>query len=161
ANLDGARLSGATIRKADLTSASMRNAKLEGADLTGTQMKDVDLSGADLSRCDLTGARLDRATVAGAKLDGAVLKGANLISVDLSTLPLGNADVSESVRVDDSPEAWNKLQDMIAKHARWVETGGASGARAEFVREDLSGLDLSGSRSSARCSARPSCAAPS
>jgi uncharacterized protein YjbI with pentapeptide repeats len=75
-----------------------------------------------------------------------VLKGANLIGVDLSTLALCNSDVSESVRVDDSPEAWNKLQDMIAAHARWVETGGAAGARAEFVRADLSGLDLSGSR---------------
>jgi uncharacterized protein YjbI with pentapeptide repeats len=35
---------------------------------------------------------------------------------------------------------------MIAKHVRWVDTGGAEGARAEFVRADLSGLDLSGSR---------------
>jgi uncharacterized protein YjbI with pentapeptide repeats len=61
-------------------------------------------------------------------------------------LAVCNADVSESVRVDDSPEAWNRLQDMIASHARWVDTGGASGARAEFVRADLSGLDLSGSK---------------
>jgi uncharacterized protein YjbI with pentapeptide repeats len=35
---------------------------------------------------------------------------------------------------------------MIASHARWVETGGATGARAEFTRADLSGLDLSGSK---------------
>jgi hypothetical protein len=35
---------------------------------------------------------------------------------------------------------------MITEHTKWVDTGGAQGARAEFTRADLSGLDLSGSR---------------
>jgi uncharacterized protein YjbI with pentapeptide repeats len=74
-----------------------------------------------------------------------VLKGANLIGVDLSSLALFNADASEIVRVDDSPEALNKLQEMITAHTAWVDTGGAKGARAEFTKADLSGLDLSGS----------------
>jgi uncharacterized protein YjbI with pentapeptide repeats len=51
--------------------------------------------------------------------------------------------MTESVRVDDSPEALQRLQTLIAEHARWVDSGGGEGARAQFVKSDLSGLDLS------------------
>jgi hypothetical protein len=73
ADLAGARLRGADLRRADLRNAcligaDLRNADLRGADLLGADLRDADVRGADLTGClfvsqsQLTAAKGDRST---------------------------------------------------------------------------------------------------
>ena len=70
ANLDGAHLEGAILRRCDFTGATLRGAHLDGADLTGAI---------------LTGTDLGQATIAGAILTDATFHGTKLAGIDLTT----------------------------------------------------------------------------
>jgi hypothetical protein len=54
---------------------SLQNANLEGAFLCGANLRKVNLSGANFTRADLRGADLDEANLAGANFLGADLRG--------------------------------------------------------------------------------------
>ena len=60
--LDGANLSGLSLRDTDFTDASLGGANLSGADLSGSILWDANLCGAVLS-----GAQLERTFLAGAR----------------------------------------------------------------------------------------------
>jgi len=85
ANLSGADLSGADLRRANLSGADLSGADLRRANLSGADLYGADLYGADLSGADLSGADLRRADLSGADLRRANLSGADL---DYSCLPL-------------------------------------------------------------------------
>ena len=94
ANLSGANLSEAALRRADLRGANLseanlseaflREANLRGADLSEANLREAnlreaDLREADLSGADLSGADLSEAYLRETNLRGADLSGANLI----------------------------------------------------------------------------------
>lgn len=58
ANLAGADLEGADLRRANLEGAKLYGANLEGADLYGANLKGADLEGVNLCMADLEGAEL-------------------------------------------------------------------------------------------------------
>ena len=104
ANLSGANLSGADLRRANLSGADLRCADLRGANLSCADLSGANLSGANLScaylsgadlRCaNLSGANLSCAYLSGADLSGADLRGANLRRADLRCANLSGADLS-------------------------------------------------------------------
>ena len=89
ADLRGADLSEAELRGAYLMGANLRRADLRGADLseaylTGANLRGADLRRADLRRANLTKADLRRANLSGAKLNRVDLRGTDLKETDLS-----------------------------------------------------------------------------
>ena len=80
AELRGAYLMGANLRRANLIGADLSEAYLGGADLRRADLSEADLSGANLS-----GAKLNRVDLRGTDLKEADLSGADL---DFSCLPL-------------------------------------------------------------------------
>ena len=83
ANLCGADLRRANLRRADLCEANLRRANLCGADLCEANLRRADLCGANLCGADLCGADLCRANLRGADLYEANLRRANLCGADL------------------------------------------------------------------------------
>jgi hypothetical protein len=81
ANLDGARLDGASLVGANLDGASLVGANLDGANLDGASLVGASLVGANLDGANLDGASLNRANLDGASLDGARLVGATGIVI--------------------------------------------------------------------------------
>jgi uncharacterized protein YjbI with pentapeptide repeats len=71
----------ANLRGANLEGADLRRANLEGADLEGANLRGADLEGADLRGANLRGAYLRGADLRGANLRGAYLYGAKNILV--------------------------------------------------------------------------------
>ena len=65
--------------RVDLRGADLRGAYLTGANLRRADLRDANLTGAYLSRADLTGANLRGAYLTGADLRDANLRGANKI----------------------------------------------------------------------------------
>ncbi len=107
ANLDGADLSGANLygadlRRANLDGADLSGANLDGADLSGAYLYGADLRRANLYGADLRRANLDGADLSGAKLSDAYLYGANLYGADLYSayLTCGLAIVQGPTRSD-------------------------------------------------------------
>jgi len=95
ADLHGADLCGADLKRADLSGADLRKANLCWANLRGAELTEVDLSevnlrGANLSDADLCRANLSGANLSGADLRRADLRGANLCgaNLDFSCFPL-------------------------------------------------------------------------
>jgi uncharacterized protein YjbI with pentapeptide repeats len=84
ANLSGAILSYADLRRSDFSGAIFSRADLSRSNLSGSILSGANLSGAILSRADFMGARLTGADLSGADLNGAYLIGANLIGANLS-----------------------------------------------------------------------------
>ena len=85
ADLGGAGLEEAKLRRADLTGANLREAALGRADLRAAVLRDARLQGVDLTHCEiahvhLSGARLDEARFEREQLGGA-------IGEDLAALP--------------------------------------------------------------------------
>ena len=80
----GINLRGADLSGADLRGAHLRRADLSGADLSGAHLRRADLRGADLRGAHLSGADLRWADLSGADLSGADLRGADLRWADLS-----------------------------------------------------------------------------
>ena len=145
ADLAGARLHHAVIKRTDMSAAVLRKADLSGANLTGSSLKDADLRGANLTGCDLSRTLMNRALVDGANLSGAVLRDANVYNVDFSNAAyLDILDLKETISVDDSAEAAAAIAEQIKAHEDWVESSGAKGTRADFMGRDLSAVDFSG-----------------
>lgn len=91
ADLRGAHLEGANLRRLDLRGARLDGAKLAGATLQHSDLRGASLEGADLSRAVLSGTRLERASLAGARLVGAHLEYAVLTRAVLTGADLRNA----------------------------------------------------------------------
>ena len=100
ADLSGADLSGAVLRRADLRRADLSGADLRRADLRRAVLSDADLSGADLRRAVLSDAVLSGAVLSGAVLSDAVLSGAVLSGADLRRAVLSGADLRRAVLSD-------------------------------------------------------------
>lgn len=89
ANLRRARLRGARFVDAKMQRARLRDADLVGADLSGANLRGANLVGADLSATKLHGTDLQGADLSGAKLRAADLKEASLVGATL-----GDADLT-------------------------------------------------------------------
>ncbi len=130
ANLRGAGLEGADLSWARLEGATLVGAGLEGANLRGARLEGVNLLEARLEGANLRGARLEGANLSWARLEGAILRGARLDEttsliaaslqaaaikeVDLSTVPISQAQVNETFG-DDSVT----LPDGLTRPAHW------------------------------------------
>ena len=121
AELDGANLTGAELRRADLSGtgfegANLSNAALWEVNLSGAVLQEANLSNAWLGAANLSGAKLDRANLSGAWLGGIfgdiknwwaieTIKGANILGIRLA--PEGfRAWALENGAVEMEPEAW-------------------------------------------------------
>ena len=98
ANLEGAWLNGANLRKARLQGAKLINTRLQSAHLDYAQLQGAKLNNAQLqsawfSNASLLGAELDRALMQLAWLDGAQLQGAYLPNANLQVANLFNAQL--------------------------------------------------------------------
>jgi uncharacterized protein YjbI with pentapeptide repeats len=97
-DLNGANLTGATLRYANLTGATLQYANLTNADLRYAYLtaflQYANLTGADLRVADLRGANLLYADLRGADLRGADLRGAVLSYADLRGANLSGANLS-------------------------------------------------------------------
>ena len=95
ANLSGANLNGANLRRANLN----------GANLSGANLAKANLSDANLSKVNLRMANLAGANLSGTDLNGANLSGANLSKTDLSEANLSGAQGIVSANFD--VRGWN------------------------------------------------------
>jgi uncharacterized protein YjbI with pentapeptide repeats len=127
ANLERSRLSGIVATKADFSDAILKDAKLVRANL-----KQANFNGANLAGADLSGANL-----AGADLRNTILVGAKTMSWNVNDTNMEGAltDKPSGTSVSDLP-----YEQMIADHARWIETGGAEGKPSVFDKADLRNL---------------------
>ena len=82
----------ADLSGADLRYANLRRANLSGADLSGADLRYANLSGANLSGADLSDADLRYANLSGADLRRADLSGADLSGADLRRADLSGAE---------------------------------------------------------------------
>lgn len=127
ANLERSRLSGIVATKADFSDAILKDAKLVRANLKQANFNGANLAGADLSGANLTGADLRNTVLVGAKTMSWNINDTNLEGA-LTDKPSG-------MSVSDLP-----YEQMIADHARWIETGGAEGKPSVFDKADLRNL---------------------
>ena len=102
ADLPGADLIGADLRRANLSDANLYRTNLTGADLTGANLSSANFFGADLSRVDLSGADLSGAYLTSANLSSADLTGANLRGADLEWSVLTGADLRRADLTHDN-----------------------------------------------------------
>ena len=130
AELAGADLEGAPLRKRDLRKVEMCEANLRGADLMGADLGFADLSGADLREADLSGADLREAD-----LSGADLREADLSRADLRGANLRNADLSRA----DLREADLRGTDLRSANINGTDLSGAYGVLSpiEFLKENF------------------------
>jgi uncharacterized protein YjbI with pentapeptide repeats len=99
ADLAGANLQEAKLRRANLRGCDLEGANLWKADLTDAHLEDSDLHKADLrlsvmERADLRGANLLKADLAFAFLVDADMRGAGLVRANLDDACLDGADLS-------------------------------------------------------------------
>lgn len=143
ANLSGANLSGAFIEAADLREANLSGANLSEADIHNTSLRGADLTRADLSRADLSGANfsgadLSRANLSGRDLRSAVLRGAILSKTELRGAILSGVDLTRTILKDaDLREA-----DLTAASLKDSNLEGANLGDALLTRADLTGANL-------------------
>ena len=86
----------ADLSGAILTRANLRRAYLEETDLSGADLSNADLTAAVLTYANLSEASLEEAHLAGAILEGADLRKAILVSADLSRARLIYANLKEA-----------------------------------------------------------------
>ena len=125
ANLSGADLTRASVERARFSGANLERAKLvrllayrtnfSGARLVGADLTKAELARANLASTDLSGANMEKAEFQRATLEGATLTGANLTGADLARTNLAKAKL-----------------------------GGARMAQARLFLTRLEGVDLSG-----------------
>lgn len=84
ANLDGAIMADADLRRAYLSFAKLAGVDLRGANLEDAILRAADLTEAMLINANLDGVKLLDATLQSANLHGATLRGANLAGADLN-----------------------------------------------------------------------------
>lgn len=97
ADLKGAWMAQASLRKTDFMNADLSGAILYEANLNGVYLWETDLSGANLSEANLSGATLyNGVKLSRANLSKANLNRAKLYGVDLRLAYLGEADLREA-----------------------------------------------------------------
>ena len=101
-NLQVADLSGAILARANLRGANLSMADLRGADLSGAILSMANLSEAILWRTNLSGANLSRVDLSRADLQVADLSGAILSMANLSEANLTNADLTNSIIINNT-----------------------------------------------------------
>lgn len=148
AYLARANLSGANIQNASFVGATLAGAKFCGCNLSNTNFEGADLSGANLSDTQLSGTVFADANLTGAKLDGAKLydadfKDANLTDARIEKIELAFGMLSGETDDVVLPLLQEKISRAVSSHEIWLKTAGASGKRAEFVSQKLSGIDFS------------------
>lgn len=84
AELRGAYLMGANLRRADLRGADLSEAYLGGANLRGADLSEADLRRANLTRADIRRADLSGANLSWAKLNRVDIRGTDIKETDLS-----------------------------------------------------------------------------
>ncbi len=94
--VDGAKLQGADLEKANLEGTRLYLANLQRARLIDANLQEAHLRGANLRDAHLANANLRRADMAGSDLGGADLRGANLQGVDLSNANLKGANLTDA-----------------------------------------------------------------
>lgn len=147
ANLSGVRLDGAVLASANL----------EGADLTGASLKDASLEDVQLSEANLTEANCEGATFAEGRLwnanfSRANLRKANLLRVDAGETNFEGADL-EDANLGKAYLQGANFRGARLRNARLTslrgeidDAGEFGGLSAKFLRADLMGADLQGSR---------------
>ncbi len=93
ANLSYSELQGARFHHSHLNGANLSFTRLEGADFTDADLNGAALQIADLQGTDFFNAELRAAKLASAKLNGAYLRGANLAAADLQSADLNGANL--------------------------------------------------------------------
>jgi uncharacterized protein YjbI with pentapeptide repeats len=144
ADLRGANLAGAHLRRADLRETNLAGAQVSGADLSrahlrGVNLREAVLSGAVLTDANLVGANLRDANVSGANLIGANLRGADLIGANLRGENLSSTvlDKANLTQADVRGAAF------VGADLRYALLGGANLRHALLIRADLRGVNLS------------------
>jgi uncharacterized protein YjbI with pentapeptide repeats len=122
-----ADLSGADLRGADLNEAELRRADLRGADLNEAELRRADLRGANLSGANLSRVYLSGANLGEADLSGANLRGAYLIGADLRDANLIGANLRE---------ANLKLANLIGADLHGADLSGAN-LRDAYLSETI------------------------
>ena len=120
ADLHGANLYGANLRRANLYRAYLDGANLYGANLRRANLRRANLYRADLRGADLDGADLYRADLYGANLHGADLDGADLYGASWGGLRIDGMPSGQAT-LTPTPQGW-KL-----KYGCWV--GDVAGLR--------------------------------
>jgi uncharacterized protein YjbI with pentapeptide repeats len=93
ANLEGANFERDELEGATLSEAKLQGASLEGANLQGSSLEGAQLHSARLSEAKLQGATLKDAKLLGANLRAAELQGAVFLSADMTASQLQSAFV--------------------------------------------------------------------
>ena len=128
--LEGVDLEGANLGGADLLRANLAEANLEGADLGGARLEEADMANATLRRTRLYEANLKGATLTCADLNGAFLSQAQISGADLSWADLGGAHLGEA--------------DLTAANLEDADLSGATLERAHLAGANLMGATLQG-----------------
>lgn len=128
--------------------------------LTEAKMERSILAGANFSGCDLTGADLNDADLTGAELTSAVLMGTDFCGANLDGAVFGNTVMDHAtltrtfipfalppdaiVRPSYSAMPVAEFLELVDRHERWVDSGGAEGARLDLDLVSVAGADLHG-----------------
>lgn len=140
ADLAGAILPFANLKRLNMSEADLSRAHLGGANLAKSYLSCTNLSGANLNGVNLSGADLFEANLSGADLTRANLSKANLIGADLRGCCLNGADLSEA----DLSGANLNVGDLVDANLRGAKLGKAKLLGADLRQADLSRADLSG-----------------
>lgn len=108
ADLTGAGMQGARLRRANLAAAILRGVNLTGSDLRGANLRKACLSGANLKRADLAGSNLGMSDLGHACLENANLRRANLnranlLGARLVGACLNQVDLAGAILPDGTP----------------------------------------------------------
>jgi uncharacterized protein YjbI with pentapeptide repeats len=140
ADLRGASLVLANLKRLNLGEADLRNADLRGANLSKAYLSGTNLMSADLTGANLGGADLFSANLNSTDLSMAYLRGATLNGADLRSCKLNEADVREA----DLSNVNLNVSDMMGADLRGAKLGKARLLGANLSEADLSQADLSG-----------------
>lgn len=127
-NLQGSWLNGANVDGACLHEADLKKVSLQGAELYDADMRESFLIGANLNRADLREAHLDKAVLSNAGLYEARLSDAKLPGTDLSEARLLGAKLERAV--------------LTNGNLRYTCLQGADLTCAELYGADLKGAQL-------------------
>jgi uncharacterized protein YjbI with pentapeptide repeats len=140
AELAGAILPFANLKRLNISEADLSRANLGGANLAKSYLSCTNLSGANLNSVNLSGADLFEANLSGADLTRANLSKANLNGADLRGCCLNGADLSEA----DLSGANLNVGGLVDANLRGAKLGKAKLLGADLRQADLSRADLSG-----------------
>ena len=138
ADLRGANLRQALLRKEDLRGANFRQALLSGEDLHGANLSQTDLRGAYLRGANLYGADLSKADLGQANLSQANLGEANLSQANLGEANLSQANLGEAnLREANLGEANLSGADLRGADLRAANLSAANLEAADFRGANL------------------------